>query len=611
MSASKELNTGAKKISSNVQQNVRSFLLKLRIFIFSFLVSFIVSIYLFAPRSEIDNLGYWTKAFFTSKVMHSESGGINYKSADGKKQVLSASTILKKPSVLASLNQLKWHVIYSLAISAFSATVLTLILILGLRKYGKESSSSSKRLRGAELVSEAELIKRINAAGIAGDLQIGSVPIPAGAETQHIYVSGASGCGKGNAIKGVLDAICKRGQRFLVYDKSGEYVSKYYREGTDIILNPFDERMPFWLPWNECETSFDYEMLAASFIPDNPNQKDEHWTNAPRSVLADLLLTLAQQKMCNIDDLFKLSQDKNGLYDFLQGTSSAQILDPDSAEHASSVLSILSPKIKSMRFLNNIESGEYFSLREWVRTDSDRRIFITCSQRQKRSLQPLMTAWIDIAISEILSLPEDRERRIFNIIDELASLDPVNSIYDGLNEGRKFGLCNIISVTSEEAFKEKYGDKKAKTMIGMCSTKVCYRCDEPDNAKWLADLFGEEDVQDAKQSVTLSDRNDSTNLHDQRSKRHILLPTEFMDLPDMTAILKLGRSLPIGKVSVPFKPRPDIAEPMVFKDYDPLKNKSSSHKGQQQDEDPQNYDDYEYVKPDRLAEQPEDLEPLL
>ncbi len=607
MSASKELNTGAKKISSDVQQNIRSFFLKLRIFVFSFLISFIVSIYLIVPRSEIDNLGYWIKAYFTITVLHSESDTINYKSDDGKKMLLSVGTIINKPSVLASLNQLKWHVFYSLIISIFTAILLTYTVIVVLRKYGKESSSASKRLRGAELVSEGELIKRINSAGIAGDLRVGNVPLPVGAETQHIYISGATGCGKGNAIKGVIDVIASRGQRFIIYDKSGEYVSKYYREDKDVILNPFDSRMPFWSPWNECETSFDYEMMAASFVPDIPNQKDEHWVDGPREVLSDLLLTLAQQDMCNIDDLLALSRDKNELHDFLVGKSGASQLDPESPEHASSMISILSPKLRPMQYLRNIESDEYFSLREWVRTDSDRRVFITCSQRQKRTLQPLMTAWIDIVISEILSLPEDRDRRLFTITDELASLDPVNSIYDGLNEGRKFGLCNIISVTSEEALKEKYGDKKAKTMIGMCATKVCYRCDEPDNAKWLADLFGEEDVQDSKQSVTLSDRNDSTNLHDQRSKRHILLPTEFMDLPDMTAILKLGKSLPIGKVSVPYKPRPDIAAPMILKNYDPLKYSTSRSEGAQQDDDPQDYDSYEYMIPDSAEEQEEDL----
>ncbi|MCP4237570.1 MAG: type IV secretion system DNA-binding domain-containing protein, partial [Aestuariibacter sp.] len=138
------------------------------------------------------------------------------------------------------------------------------------------------------------------------------------------------------------------------------------------------------------------------------------------------------------------------------------------------------------------------------------------------------------------------------------------SLFDGINEGRKFGLCHILSVTSMEALKEKYGDMKARTMIGMCATKINYRCDEPDTAKWLADLYGEEDVQDKKRSLTISDRNDSTNLHDQRSKRHILLPTEFMGLADKISVVKLGSSLPIAKVKVPYIQRADIAKAMIL-----------------------------------------------
>ncbi|MCP4494124.1 MAG: type IV secretion system DNA-binding domain-containing protein [Gammaproteobacteria bacterium] len=557
---------GAKKLGSDVTQQVRAVGLIIRIALLFFIICFTLASYTLNNRPEVAYSAVWLKAKYYVDVQKKPDTTVRFKLGAGRATSAHAKAILINTNILQALAIVKSNLLYALIIAIIVSLVTTFVIARFFSIYGKKAKGgSTKHIRGSVLVSERELAAEVQRQKIASDLMVGSVPLVRGAETQQIYISGAIGCGKGNTIKAFLDTICQRGQRFIIYDKSGEYVTKYYREGTDIILNPFDERMPGWSPWLECVNSFDYEMIASSFIPDSPAQKDEHWTEAPRSVLADLLAQLKSEGMDNIDDLFAYSQDKNALHDFLQGTSSAQILDPDSSEHASSILSIISPKIKSLRYLSNIKSNIRFSLREWVQNDSDTRVFITCSQRQKKSIQPLMTAWLDIVISEILSLPEDRERRLFSVIDELASLDPINSLFDGINEGRKFGLCHILSITSMEALKEKYGDKKAKTIIGMCSTKISYRCDEPDNSKWLADLYGEEDVQDSKQSVTISDRNDSTNLHDQRSKRHILLPTEFMDLPDKICALKLGRSLPIARVEVPYVPRPDIAKAMILK----------------------------------------------
>ncbi len=561
---------GAKKLGSDVNQTVRTLGLITRIGLLSFIIFFAFANYALNDRTEVTHSAVWLKAKFFADIQNKADTDVSFKTADGVPTSAKAKTILINTTILTALADFKQNLLYALISAIIGAILITLLITQFFRRYGKNKSGTSKRIRGSVLVTEQELADEVSRQQIASDLKIGSVPLVRDAETQQIYISGAIGCGKGNAIKGFLDVICKRGQRFIVYDKSGEYVSKYYRQGIDIILNPFDERMPLWSPWAECDNAFDYETIASSFIPDSPSQKDDHWTEAPRSVLADLLAQLKSQDLDDIDQLFAYSQDKFELYEFLQGTSSAQILDPDSSEHASSILSILGPKIKSLRYLKHIQSDEQFSLREWVKNEaSDRRVFITCSQRQKKAIQPLMTAWLDIVISEVLSLPEHRERRVFSIIDELASLDPINSLFDGINEGRKFGLCHILSVTSMEALKDKYGDKKAKTIIGMCSTKINYRCDEPDTAKWLADLYGEEDVQDSKQSVTLSDRSDSTNLHDQRTKRHILLPTEFMDLADQISVVKLGRSLPIAKVEVPYLSRPDIARAMILQTDEP------------------------------------------
>jgi type IV secretory pathway TraG/TraD family ATPase VirD4 len=40
------------------------------------------------------------------------------------------------------------------------------------------------------------------------------------------------------------------------------------------------------------------------------------------------------------------------------------------------------------------------------------------------ALRPLISAWVDVLCTSILSLGEDRDRRIWMFLDELASLEP-------------------------------------------------------------------------------------------------------------------------------------------------------------------------------------------
>jgi len=557
---------GAAKVSNEVGVRARSFQVLLKFFLAYTLGVFILLSMMFNNKINTDNSIAWVYAKYLTSTSLPLAKSLNIYTLDGRKKSLSSADVLVNKDVISARNSFISSTSFLLIISI----ILSLFLVKYTRKFFLSfivnTEDSKKLIRGGEKVKAEELTQLLTEKGIASPYHIGELPIRLDAETQHIFISGAVGGGKGNAIKSLLDDIISENKRFFIYDKSGEYITKYYRSGYDIILNPFDDRMPFWSPWLEAESVFDFEHLATSFVPDSENEK-EHWVQAPRTVLADLFGVLDQKKQKNVEVLFQSFQDKTKLYDLLKETSSANVIDPDGAEHAASVLGVLAPKIKSLRLLAQIKN-EAFSLREWVQNeDDDRRVFIVANERQLQSIKPLITAWIDIIISEMISLPENRQRRLFGIVDELASLNAINSIKTGIFEGRKFGLCLVLSVTSIEILRSVYGQKIAAAMIAMCNTKVSFRCDESDVAKWLADLYYEEDLYESKEATTIAENHDSFNTHEDRQKRHLLLPTEFMQLDDKQAFIKLGGSLPITQVEVPYVERHTIADSLVKREF--------------------------------------------
>jgi hypothetical protein len=113
-------------------------------------------------------------------------------------------------------------------------------------KRGKEIKAD-KYIRGAKLVSAEELEKEVIDKHGHSDLTIGDLPLPVGFSKKHTLISGTTGAGKSTALIHLLKAIRARGDRAVVYDKKGEFVEMFYRDGVDHILNPSDNRSHQWM----------------------------------------------------------------------------------------------------------------------------------------------------------------------------------------------------------------------------------------------------------------------------------------------------------------------------------------------------------------------------
>ena len=98
----------------------------------------------------------------------------------------------------------------------------------------------------------------------ADQIQIGGIPIDRDVEPQHFIQVGAPGTGKTVVIEGGLDVVRARGQRAIIYDPTGEFVSHFYRPDKDVILSPIDKRSAPWSPWAEGTDAYSLLNLATA-----------------------------------------------------------------------------------------------------------------------------------------------------------------------------------------------------------------------------------------------------------------------------------------------------------------------------------------------------------
>jgi len=458
-------------------------------------------------------------------------------------------------------------VILGVGVVAFILFTVLFYKVLLLMDRGK---TADVYLRGARKATPDELRGLLEKEGTASPITIGGVPIVAGSETTHFLIAGATGVGKSVAIKELLDHARAARQRAIVYDPSGEFVEAYYREGTDLLLNPFDKRAPRWNIFEDIGSEFDYADVVQSLIPMPANTNDPFWVNAPRGVLESMLRNMKLRNNYSNRYLYETltTRSISELHRELKGWEGAAYLDPSNEKTANSVRSVLSPYLLPFKYLSDT-GGDPFSLKRFIADDSaDRWVFIRVDMDQLNALRPLISLWLDLAITATLSLEVKPTRRLWFVMDEFATLQKVSKVKDLLDKGRKYGACAILGMQNISQLKESYGKEGATSMVTNCKTWVIYNTPDSETAKYLAENIGNEEVLATKASQSESSDakgggSQSTTTNYQTEKKLVVMPEEIMYLPNLAAFLKLAGDHPVARISLEWKARPTRAPKFI------------------------------------------------
>jgi type IV conjugative transfer system coupling protein TraD len=404
---------------------------------------------------------------------------------------------------------------------------------------------SNQFLRGARFGTVRQ-VRRALWRSARGSFEIGGVNVPDAFEPEHILICGAPGTGKTNIIVKMLAGIRKRGKRAIVYDTAGTFVEKFYRPGIDVLLNPLDARADHWSPWVDVPRDYHYDQIAESTIPDKSG--DPFWAKAARGTLVAVLRKLARQERTLVSILLDtlLRSKLKELAAFAQGTDAAAFISLEGERTSAGIQAELASVMRSFSYLDDTADG--LSVRDWVENEKDDSwLFITVKADQLPSLRPLITVWLDIAISAIMSLSADRNRRLYCVIDELPSLQKLPSLSDFLARARKYGGCGILGFQSYPQLEATYGIQDAAAITGYCSTWVALRANDTPTAKHVSENLGQVEQVEANEGMSygVNDMRDGVNLSRMQVTRPLVMHTEVTNLPNLAGFLRFGRNLPV------------------------------------------------------------------
>ncbi|HDT5888984.1 type IV conjugative transfer system coupling protein TraD [Aeromonas dhakensis] len=408
----------------------------------------------------------------------------------------------------------------------------------------------------------------------ASDIKIDSLPIKKDSEIQNFAMHGTVGSGKSTLMRKFLDQCRQRGDMVIIYDKGCTFVEEYYQEGRDIILNPLDSRCANWDMWEECQTLPDLEAAATTLIPMGSSE-DPFWQGSARTIFAEGAHRLRGEKGRSYNlflrTLLAITLDK--LREFLAGTPAANLVDGKIEKTAISIRSVLTNYVKAMRYLQGIERrGKPFTIRQWMQNARDDGnngwLFITSNQKHHESLKPLISMWLSIAANSLLSMGENRYRRVWFFYDELPSLHKLPSLPFVIAEARKFGGCFALGFQSYSQLEEIYGGKFAEAMYDLLNTKYFFRSPSAAVAKFVEEDIGETVRKKFSEQTSFgADQvRDGISFGKDEERVSIVSYTDVQMLEDLECFVTLPGNYPVVRMALKFVKKAKIAEALPDRD---------------------------------------------
>jgi hypothetical protein len=361
------------------------------------------------------------------------------------------------------------------------------------------------------------------------------VYIPRGMESSHFLIVGDSGTGKSALIRQMLLQIAERNEAAIIYDPALEYTRQFYTpERGDIILNPLDERMPYWSPGAEVRNEAETTTLAASMFPDKP-QENRFFTEAPRKVFARLLAFRPSP-----EELTRWMSNEKELEAKLSGTELMPLIHPQAGPQRAGVISSLNMVADSLKMLPRKEEtrGTWTAL-EWMQ-ERKGWIFLTSIPELRERLLPLTSFWLDTLVLRSMNQGRPGIKPVWFVLDELASLQRLPQLHTAVTENRKSGNPVVLGFQGKSQLETRYGHD-AEAMLSQPATKLFLRTSEPRAAEWISKTIGEVETERQRESVTKVSllRKTRTTSWDRR-REPLVMASQIGGLPSLNGYLKTG-----------------------------------------------------------------------
>lgn len=416
--------------------------------------------------------------------------------------------------------------------------------------------NNDKLVRGAKIIHWRQLAhqtaipawKLWQSVERARQLKIGQVPIPFQKENLHILLVGSTGTGKSQALYQITEQLRKRNDKAFVLDLGGALFSRFAAKG-DKILNPLDSRSLQWNPFLDIQQRGDLESLVQATIPSTTGESEE-WRGYARTLMIAVLGKLASTEEAQPSRVvyYATQAGTKELAALCAGTQAQRFFEKGNEKMLSNSLTNFAQGVASW---TELQDGGNFSMRKWVRKGRG-WLYINIADNQFDLMRPLVSTWAWLAIIETLSLPENHSRRLWFMLDELASYNQLPKLAEALAKLRKYGGCVVAALQDVALLDDLYGHDQARAIRNCFSTFLALRCEDPETSRYAAQrVGGEQVIESVKLSTTTGQQSCSQTRSIDTRENEAVASSEIRGLPNLVAYLKIAGGYSATIINIP------------------------------------------------------------
>jgi type IV conjugative transfer system coupling protein TraD len=482
----------------------------------------------------------------------------------------------------------------SILVSVFVVAPLTIWFVDISRRRGR-SILQERHERGAMLVDRAVLVSEIaqhnaekfaedareffpgrssaavlklpfatrKAGGIHHPYTLAGIPYPHRLEQSHSMLIGTTGAGKTTELRSLVSQMRQRQDSAVIFDLTGAYVEAFYDPMRDTILNPMDQRCPAWSIFNDCSTYSHFTSAAAALIPSDGGSSEPFWALAARTLFIEMCVRLQERGQTTNLALAEnlMTADLKRVHRFLANTIADPLTAPEAARMAESIRAVFNTNAQVLRFLP--DEGEPFSIRHWMTTERapGSILFVTSDYDDLEMNRPLLTLWMNIAITSLMTLPRTRSLRTWFMFDEVGALHRLPAIEKGLQTARNFGGAMILGLHSFQKLVEVYGEEGARNLASLARSKLILATSEFKTAEECSQYIGNREVRqmDEAYSYGYNNNRDASTLTPRKQVEPLVIPDDITNLPSMHGFVKFPDGFPAARILLEWKNYPIVA----------------------------------------------------
>jgi hypothetical protein len=224
----------------------------------------------------------------------------------------------------------------------------------------------------------------------------------------------------------------------------------------------------------------------------------------------------------------------------VKGTEHEHTLAKNSAGQRQGIIGTLNHAAYAMRLVPTDNRGlKNWTSREWAANPKG-WIFITSNPATQDALRPLQSLWIDLTILNLLSHGERPSvPKIWFILDELASLQYLPKLQDGITRSRKTRNPFVLGFHGRAQLDKLYRED-AETILSQPKIKFLLRTSEPNASAWMSKMLGEIEIERPRESRGSDGKR---NWSQEKVKRELVLPSEIASLNDLEGYLRYGNQV--------------------------------------------------------------------